>query len=71
MAHLVLAAGEVLGGDEGLKDLEAWHRNSSHHRRARVGLSLAEQTDNWRQGEREGCNDLCSNTSMGTPVCTY
>ena len=53
MAHLVLATGEVLGGDEGLKDLEAWHRNSSHHRRARVGLSLAEQTDNWREGERE------------------
>lgn len=54
MAHLVLAAGEVLGGDEGLKDLEAWHRNPSHHRRARVGLSLAEQTDNWRECHGEG-----------------
>ena len=43
MAHLVVAAGEVLGGDKGLKDLETWHRNSSHHRWARVGLSLAEQ----------------------------
>ena len=43
VAHLVVAAGEVLGGDEGLKDLETWHCNSSHHCRARVGLRLAEQ----------------------------
>lgn len=54
MAHLVLATGKVLGRDEGLKDLETRHRNSSHHCRARVRLSLAEQTDNWREcnGER-------------------
>lgn len=43
MAHFIVAAGEVLGGDEGLKDLETWHCNSSHHCWARVGLSLAEQ----------------------------
>ena len=43
VAHLIVAAGEVLGGDEGLKDLETRHRNSSHHCWARVGLSLAEQ----------------------------
>lgn len=53
MAHLVLATGKVLGRDEGLKDLETRHRNSSHHCRARVRLSLAEQTDNWRECHEE------------------
>ena len=47
MAHLVLAGGGVFWVDEGLEDLEAGHRDPSHHCWVRMRLSLAEEEDDW------------------------